>query len=183
MFCEGGAAEEGEGAGRVTGGGPAGAAVEAHAFVGDDAEYATAAEGFGVGLAFDLEDVEGKEDDFADTDQTDVHVSAQSSIYCGSGKGAIPSSCGVHDSFARTFAERSVKLVAVVLCEVISCEWLTAIFVYSLEDLKSSTSCLVYMYFAIYLVSCSVTETREKRGKFREDWSLCLLLEDNGIEL
>lgn len=65
----GGAAEEGEGARGVAGGGPAGAAVEAHAFVRDDAEDAPAAEGFGVGLAFDLEDVEGEEDDFADADQ------------------------------------------------------------------------------------------------------------------
>ena len=63
-----GAAEEGERAGGVAGGGPAGAAVEAHAFVGHDAEDAPAAEGVGVGLAFDFEDVEGEEDDFADAD-------------------------------------------------------------------------------------------------------------------
>lgn len=68
MFCEGGATEEGEGAGSVTGGGPAGTTVEAHAFVGDDAEDASAAKGFGVGLAFDLEDVEREEDDFTDAD-------------------------------------------------------------------------------------------------------------------
>ena len=64
----GGAAEEGKGARGVAGGGPAGAAVEAHAFVRYDSEDAAAAEGFGVGLAFDLEDVEGEEDDFADAD-------------------------------------------------------------------------------------------------------------------
>ena len=47
-------AEEGEGAGGVAGGGPAGAAVEPHAFVCYYAEDTAAAEGFGVGLAFDF---------------------------------------------------------------------------------------------------------------------------------
>ena len=68
LLCGGGAAEEGKGSRGVAGGGPAGAAVKAHAFVCYDSEDAAAAEGFGVGLPFDLEDVEGEEDDFADAD-------------------------------------------------------------------------------------------------------------------
>lgn len=63
------AAEEGEGAGSIAGGGPAGAAVESHAFITHDADNATAAEGFRVGLAFDLQDVEGQQDNFTNADQ------------------------------------------------------------------------------------------------------------------
>ena len=68
MFRGRRSAEEGKRAGCVAGGGPAGAAVEAHAFVCYYAEDAAAAKGFGVGLAFDLQDVEGEEDDFAYAD-------------------------------------------------------------------------------------------------------------------
>ena len=70
FFGKGGAAEEGKGAGGVASCCPAGAAVEAHAFVADYAAYASAAEGFGVGLSFYFENVEGEEDDFANADYT-----------------------------------------------------------------------------------------------------------------
>lgn len=54
----------------VTGGGPAPTSVQAEALVGNDSEDTTAAEGLGVCLSLDLEDVEGKENDLSDTDQT-----------------------------------------------------------------------------------------------------------------
>jgi hypothetical protein len=69
LLCEGRAAEEGERPRRIASGGPPRAAVQPHPLVGDDAEEATGAEGSGVGLAFDLEDVEGEEDDLADADE------------------------------------------------------------------------------------------------------------------
>lgn len=59
----------------VTGGGPAPSSVQAEALVGDDPEDATAAEGLGVCLSLDLENVEGEEDDLSDTDQAALVVS------------------------------------------------------------------------------------------------------------
>ena len=59
-----------EGAGRVARGGPAPAPVQAEALVPHDLEDASSAERLGVGLALDLEHVEGQQDDLADTDQT-----------------------------------------------------------------------------------------------------------------
>lgn len=49
-----------ERAGGVTGRGPAPATVQTQALVTDDLDDAAAAEGLGVGLALDLEDVEGQ---------------------------------------------------------------------------------------------------------------------------
>jgi hypothetical protein len=49
---------------------PTPAAIETEALVGDDLEDASALESLRIGLAFDLEDIEGKQDNFADTDQT-----------------------------------------------------------------------------------------------------------------
>jgi hypothetical protein len=49
---------------------PAPATVQPEALVLDDLENAPATEGFRVGLALDLEDVEREEDDLADADKT-----------------------------------------------------------------------------------------------------------------
>ena len=70
FFGRGRTAEEREGARCVAGGGPGPAAVEGKVLVGDDAQDAPATEGFGVGLALDLEDVEREEDDLANADET-----------------------------------------------------------------------------------------------------------------
>lgn len=70
LLGEGGTTEEGKGAGSVAGGGPAPAAVEAETLVGNDLEDTAAAEGLGVGLALDLEDVQRQEDNLTNTDQT-----------------------------------------------------------------------------------------------------------------
>lgn len=69
-----------EGTRSVTGGGPAPTSVQAEALVGDDSEDTTAAEGLGVCLSLDLEDVEGKEDDLSDTDQTVIKSRRQNAI-------------------------------------------------------------------------------------------------------
>nr|GFD60917.1 hypothetical protein [Tanacetum cinerariifolium] len=55
--------------GRVAGGGPAPAAVQAKALVGDDPEQPTAPEGLGVGLALDLEHVERQQDNLANANE------------------------------------------------------------------------------------------------------------------
>jgi len=57
LLGEGRATEQGERAGGVAGHGPAPAAVESGALLGEDAEDAAATEGFRVHLALDLEDV------------------------------------------------------------------------------------------------------------------------------
>ena len=113
MLCGCGATEESEGARRVTGGGPAGTAVEPHAFVCDNSEDAAAAEGFGVGLAFDFQDVEGEEDDFADADQA---VQTRSASFGPNSRmrGKTPSSSRVHDRLPVAFPKCSVELVSVV---------------------------------------------------------------------
>ena len=59
-----------KGAGRIARGGPAPTPVQAEALVPYDLEDASSAERLGVGLALDLEHVEGQEDDLANTDQT-----------------------------------------------------------------------------------------------------------------
>lgn len=63
-------------------------------------------------MALYFQDVEGEEDDFADADER--------------------AGGGVHDCFAGAFAEGAVEGVAVVEGEVVSCEGLAAVFVYSL---------------------------------------------------
>lgn len=55
--------------GEVPGHGPLPAPVETEAFIGDDFQDAATTESFWVRLAFDLQDVQGQEDDFSDTDQ------------------------------------------------------------------------------------------------------------------
>jgi hypothetical protein len=59
--------------GGVSGRRPAPATVQPEALVLDDLENAPATEGFRVGLALDLEDVEREEDDLADADKTGSH--------------------------------------------------------------------------------------------------------------
>lgn len=59
-------------AGGVTGSSPTSAAVKAHTLIGDDLEQATATEGLRVGLTLNLQDIQRKQDDLANTDQTGV---------------------------------------------------------------------------------------------------------------
>jgi hypothetical protein len=49
---------------------PASATVKSHTLIGNNLEETTATEGLGVRLALDLEHVEGKQDNFTDTDYT-----------------------------------------------------------------------------------------------------------------
>jgi hypothetical protein len=108
------AAEERKGARRIPGSGPACTTVEPHTFISNDAEEASITECFRVCLAFDLEDVQGKEDDFADTD----HRAGR---------------C-IEDRLSCAFAEGLIEVLRVVEREVIANEGLTAVLVYSLED-------------------------------------------------
>jgi hypothetical protein len=54
----------------ITGSSPASAAVKSHTLVGNNLEEATAAESLGVRLTLDLQDIQGEENDFTNTDQT-----------------------------------------------------------------------------------------------------------------
>jgi hypothetical protein len=59
-----------ERAGCVSSSSPSPASVQAEALVGNNLQDSTATESLGVGLALDLEDIEGQQDDFTDTNQT-----------------------------------------------------------------------------------------------------------------
>lgn len=106
--------EERKGARSVTRGRPARTAVQAHSLIGDDAHEAAVAESFWVGLALDLEHVEGQQDDLADADER-------------AGR-------GVQDGFAGALAEGAVEFGGVVLREVVAHERLAAVLVYPLQD-------------------------------------------------
>lgn len=104
--------EERERSRRITRGGPAPAPVQPEALVLDDADDAAAAEGLGVCLALDLEDVEGEEHDLADADH-------------GAGEG------GYHGPAGRG-AKGAVEGVAVVLGDEITGKGLASVLVYTL---------------------------------------------------
>ena len=59
-----------EGSRGISGSSPAGTPVQAHSFIGDDLEEATATEGLRICLTLDLQDVQRKQDDLTNTDQT-----------------------------------------------------------------------------------------------------------------
>lgn len=101
--------------GRIARRGPPGPAIQREPLVAHDADEAAGAEGGGVGLAFDLEDVEGEEDDFADADER--------------------AGGGVQDGFAGAGAEGVCEEGRVVLGQVVADEGLAAVFVDALEDL------------------------------------------------
>lgn len=115
LLGEGGTSEESKRTGSVTGSGPAPATVKPEPLVGNNLEETTAAESLGVGLALDLQDIEGEENDLTDSDD-------------GTGGGG-------HDGFARGLAEGAVELVAVVRREVVTDERLATVLVDTLEDL------------------------------------------------
>lgn len=115
LLGESGTTEEGERARGVSGCGPTPSAVETETLILDDLEHTTAAEGLGVGLALDLENVKREEDDLADTDQT-------------TGK-------RVHDGLTCLLAEGILEVLAVVLPEEVARNGLATVLVYSLEDL------------------------------------------------
>lgn len=117
--------EQRERARRVTCRRPPCTSVQAHTFVCDDLEEPARPECLWVCLALDLEHVEGQENNLANTDER--------------------ASGSIEHSFSCAFAERFVEVGRVVLCQVVTHEWLSAILVYSLEN----------------LVACSIAETGE----------------------
>lgn len=67
---------------RVTGSSPAGTTVQSHTLIGNDLEESTATESFGVRLSLDLQDIQGKQDDLSDTDQTVACQQLDLSLHC-----------------------------------------------------------------------------------------------------
>jgi len=127
--------------------GPAPTAVQVEALVTDNLEDTTALEGLWVCLTLDLQHVEGEEDNLSNTDKA------------ASGR--------VHDSLARLFAERALKVLAVVLPQVVARDGLTAIFVDTLEN----------------LVASGIPQTGEKRKELARSGCVCLVLEDDLVQL
>lgn len=62
-----------EGAGGVTSRGPTGTTVQTHTLVLDNLEQTTAAEGLGVSLTLNLQDVQREEDNLSNADQTGAY--------------------------------------------------------------------------------------------------------------
>lgn len=62
--------EEGERSGGISGSSPSPTTVETESLICNDLEDTTSAEGLGVCLTLDLEDVQGQQDNLTDTDQT-----------------------------------------------------------------------------------------------------------------
>jgi hypothetical protein len=59
-----------KGAGGVSSSGPTPPTVQSKTLIPYNSEDSTPSEGFGICLSLDLQDVEGKENDFTDTDDT-----------------------------------------------------------------------------------------------------------------
>lgn len=57
---------------RIAGRSPAGTSVKSHSLIRNDLEQTPATESLGVGLALDLQDVEGKKDNLSDTNQASL---------------------------------------------------------------------------------------------------------------
>ena len=60
-----------KGPGNIASSRPCPASVQPEAFVGNDLEEATAAESIGVRLPLDLQDIQGKEDNLSDANDTE----------------------------------------------------------------------------------------------------------------
>lgn len=129
-----------ERSGSVTGGCPAGTPVQTHTLIGDNLDEATTAEGLGVRLTLNLQDVQRQQDDLTNTDQTRVRDRSATWGYRVYFKenDRSPASSGVHNSLAITLSEGVVKLVAVLLSQEVTGERLTTILVDTLEDLSCS---------------------------------------------
>jgi len=109
------ATEQRERTRRIAGRCPSPAPVQAKALVCNNLHHATAAEGLRVCLALDLEHVEGQEDDLSYADQ-------------GAGS-------RVQDGLAGLLTKGILKVGSVVLRQVVARDGLTAVLVYSLENL------------------------------------------------
>lgn len=121
----------------ITGGGPAPATVQAKALIGDNLENAAATESLGVRLALDLQDVQGQENDFANSDQTALHarVSIRPHTQPWICRFFLPSSSRVQDGLASLLAKGILKVLAVVFGKVVPSNGLATILVYSLQNL------------------------------------------------
>lgn len=64
-----------EGTGSVTGSGPTGTTVQTHTLILDNLEQTTAAEGLGVSLTLNFQDVQRQEDNLSNADQTSHIIS------------------------------------------------------------------------------------------------------------
>lgn len=69
-----------EGSRGVTGSSPTGTTVQTHTLIGDDLEQTTAAEGLGVSLTLNLQDVQRKQDNLSNADQTSARSQCQPGI-------------------------------------------------------------------------------------------------------
>lgn len=123
----------------VTGSSPAGTAVKTHTLIRDDLEQATTTESLGVGLALNLQDIQRKQDDLANTDQTGLY-SQSLEIPQYKPRYVSPASSSVHDGLSGSLAESLIEIGAVVQSQVVASEGLTTILVNTLEDLENCIS-------------------------------------------
>jgi hypothetical protein len=178
-----------ERSGGVTSGSPTGTTVQPHTLIGDDLEQTTATEGLGVSLALNLQDVQRKQDNLSNADQTSAKSQNQPSILSQSVRGYIsPASSCVHDSLASSLSEGIVEGGTVMLGEVVTGKGLTTVLVDTLEDLfsKESADCTLSHRIShpiTNLVTSGVSQTGEEGGELAADGGIGVLLEDDLIEL
>lgn len=70
-----------EGTGGITGSSPTGTTVQTHTLILDNLEQTTAAESLGVSLTLNLQDVQGKEDNLSNANQTSAYSQPQARTF------------------------------------------------------------------------------------------------------
>lgn len=167
----------------VASGGPAGTPVQAHSLILDDLEKTTATESLRVCLSLDLKNVKRKKDDLSDTNQTKILVSCELPLRPST---LVPSSSGVHDGLAGSPTESIVEIRAPSLGQKVASERLSSVFINPLQDLATSSSLVKrppsIPRFTSYLVSSSVSETREEGGEFASDGGISVFFEYDLVE-
>lgn len=176
----------------ISGCGPPPPSVQSKPFIGNNLEQPTAAEGIGVRLAFDLENVEREENNFTDPDYTGRDRKNSSNVSTPTvNEGSKPSSSRVHNCLPGALSERIIELVAVVHAKIVADKRLATIFVDSLQDLycperaplTTSLSVPVWGYPYLYLVARGITKTWEQREELTSRCCAGVFLEDNNFQL
>lgn len=175
--------------GGVTGSSPTGTTVQTHTLIRDDLEQTTAAEGLGVSLTLNLQDVQREEDDLSNADQTSAYRQLPTRIFVVSVQRVVsPASSCVHDGLASSLSEGIIEGSTVVLGQVVAGEGLTTVLVDTLEDLFETqlANCTLSHqggYIVTNLVTSGVSETGEQGGELAANGGIGVLLEDDLVEL
>ncbi len=121
----------------ISSSGPTRTSVETHPFIGHDSKNASAPKCFGVSLSLDFQDIQRQQNDLANANQTSRLRQRMAAPCCSIYPPCSPPSSGMHDGLPRPLSKCIIEFLPMVQCEVISCEGLAPIFVYSLQNLPN----------------------------------------------